>query len=81
MNNYNLHKQINQSQNNIESIKINRIFLAGKGITLRKLIDNICKSEHIKPNIVYMKKIKNSIEPEKFWSCNKKLKICLQRNN
>ena len=53
---------------------------SGKGISLKRLIKNICKLENIKPNVKYIKEIKKSIEPEKFWGCNKKLKNCLRKN-
>jgi nucleoside-diphosphate-sugar epimerase len=53
---------------------------SGKGITLKKLINNICKLENIKPNVEYIKIIKKNIEPDTFWGCNKKLKTCLQKN-
>ena len=51
---------------------------SGKGISLKKLIKNICKSKKIKPKVNYIKDVRKNFEPEKFWGCNKKLKICLQ---
>jgi len=53
---------------------------SGKGVSLKKLIKNICKKNKLKLNINYKIKIKNSLEPNKFWGCNKKLKNCLGKN-
>jgi len=50
---------------------------SGKGVSLKKLVNNICKVEKIKPNIKYVKIHRNSFESNKFWGCNKKLKKCL----
>ena len=52
---------------------------SGKGISLKKLIGTICKSEKIRAKVNYIKDIRKNFEPEKFWGCNKKLKICLKR--
>ena len=52
---------------------------SGKGISLKKLIGTICKSEKTRAKVNYIKDIRKNFEPEKFWGCNKKLKICLKR--
>jgi dTDP-6-deoxy-L-talose 4-dehydrogenase (NAD+) len=50
---------------------------SGKGVSLKKLVNNICKTEKIKPNIKYVKIHRNNFESNIFWGCNKKLKKCL----
>lgn len=50
---------------------------SGAGTSLRKLTNNICRLEKIKPNIKYVKINRNNFESNKFWGCNKKLKKCL----
>jgi nucleoside-diphosphate-sugar epimerase len=52
---------------------------SGKGISLKKLINTICKSKQIKAKVNYINDLRKNFEPEKFWGCDKKLKICLQR--
>ena len=51
---------------------------SGKGMSLKKLTNNICKAEKIKPNIKYVKINRNNFESNKFWGCNKKLKKCFR---
>jgi nucleoside-diphosphate-sugar epimerase len=50
---------------------------SGKGVSLKKLVNSICKTEKIKPNINYVKIHRNNFESNIFWGCNKKLKKCL----
>jgi nucleoside-diphosphate-sugar epimerase len=50
---------------------------SGKGVSLKKLVNSICKTEKIKPNIKYVKIHRNNFESNIFWGCNKKLKKCL----
>ena len=52
---------------------------SGKGISLKSLIKKICKQEKIKPKINFTNKKNNTIEPNKFWGCNKKLQYCLKK--
>lgn len=52
---------------------------SGQGISLKKLIDRICKNKKINPNITYKNKIKDTTEPIKFWGCNKKLENSLRK--
>lgn len=52
---------------------------SGKGISLKSLIKKICKQEKIKPKINFTYKKNNTIEPNKFWGCNKKLQYCLKK--
>lgn len=51
---------------------------SGKGISLRNLVKKISVLENIKPNIKYINKKTSNFESNKFWGCNKKLKIYLK---
>jgi dTDP-6-deoxy-L-talose 4-dehydrogenase (NAD+) len=51
---------------------------SGKGISLRNLVKKISILENIKPNIKYINKKTSNFESNKFWGCNKKLKIYLK---
>ncbi len=66
--------QLSLQKKNIGLVNI----CSGKGISLKNLIKKICNEEKVNAKVNFIKKKKNNIEPNKFWGCNKKLKIYLK---
>ena len=66
--------QLSLQKKNIGLVNI----CSGKGISLKNLIKKICNEEKVNAKVNFIKNKKNNIEPNKFWGCNKKLKIYLK---